>query len=235
MEINEFNEIKAKTLRKNLEAVVFDMDGLIFNTEWIIKYSWDIVGKEMGFENFGDNIFNTLGMNHNQRKEYFREKYGEEFEFDKFTERYREVSSLYMEKNGIPIKKGLKNILEYLKNNKIKMAVATSSSRAFAMDKIKKVGIEKYFDIIICGDMVTKSKPDPQIYIKACDELKVNYNNCIAFEDSPKGIIAADLAGMNPIMIPDLIKNAPSEVEEILLAKFESSDEAIDFIENKII
>ncbi len=105
MEINEFNEIKAKTLRKNLEAVVFDMDGLIFNTEWIIKYSWDIVGKEMGFENFGDNIFNTLGMNHNQRKEYFREKYGEEFEFDKFTERYREVSSLYMEKNGIPIKK----------------------------------------------------------------------------------------------------------------------------------
>lgn len=235
MKLNNFNEKKAENLKKNLKAVVFDMDGLMFNTEYIIKYSWDVVGEEMGYENFGDNIFNTLGMNHNQRKEYFFKKYGEKFDFERFTDRYREITKLYIEKNGVPIKKGLKNILEYLKNNKIKMAVATSSSRAFAMDKIKKANIEKYFSVIICGDMVTKSKPDPQIYIKACDSLGVEYGNCIAFEDSPKGIEAANLAGMNPIMIPDLIKDAPSEVEEILLAKFESLDEAREFLENVIV
>lgn len=235
MDLNEFNKEKVNILKNNLKAAVFDMDGLMFNTEWVIKYSWEIVGKEMGYENFSDNIYNTLGMNHNRRKEYFLSKYGENFDFDNFTERYREISMKYMEENGTPIKKGLRNILSYLKENKIKMAIATSSSRKFAMDKILDAGVEDYFDVIICGDMVTKSKPDPQIYKIACEKLNIDYKDCIAFEDSPKGIISAYSAGLNPIMIPDLIENAPEEVEDMLIAKLESLDDAVEFIKKEVL
>lgn len=232
MKLNEFDKQKTEKLKGNLKAVVFDMDGLMFNTEWLIKYCWDVTGKEMGYDNFGDNIYNTLGMNYNRRREYFLDKYGEDFDFEGFTDRYREVSADYLAKNGTPVKKGLINILEFLKENKIKMAVATSSSRKYAMSKICDVGIEGYFDTIICGDMVTKSKPDPQIYKMACDGLGVDYTSCIAFEDSPNGIRSAYAAGMNPIMIPDLLADAPEEVEEMIVAKLEDLDEAIKFLKN---
>ena len=235
MKLNEFDKQRTEELKGNLKAVVFDMDGLMFNTEWVIRYSWEITGKEIGYENFGKNIFNALGMNYNRRKEYFLGKYGEEFDFEGFVDRYREVSSDYLAKNGIPVKNGLKNILEFLKDNGIKMAVATSSSRKYAMSKIESVGIEGYFDTIICGDMVTKSKPDPQIYKMACDGLGVDYASCIAFEDSPNGIRSAYVAGMNPIMIPDLLADAPKEVEEMLVAKLEDLDEAIEFLRKEIL
>lgn len=115
------------------------------------------------------------------------------------------------------------------------MAVATSSSRKYAMSKIESVGIVGYFDTIICGDMVTKSKPDPQIYKMACDGLGVDYANCIAFEDSPNGIRSAYAAGMNPIMIPDLLADAPEEVEEMLVAKLKDLDEAVEFLKKEIL
>lgn len=235
MKLNEINNQKMYKLKGNLKAVVFDMDGLMFNTEWVIKYSWDIVGKEIGYDNFGDNIYNSLGMNYNRRKEYFLKKYGEKFDFEKFTERYRKVSSDYLEKNGVPIKKGLKNILNSLKENDIKMAVATSSSRKFAMNKIKDANIEDYFDIIICGDMVSKSKPDPQIYQIACEKLGIESNKCIAFEDSINGIKSANCAGLNTIMIPDLVADAPCDIEKNLLAKLEDLDKAVDFLKNEIL
>lgn len=235
MKLNEFDKQKTDELKGNLKAVVFDMDGLMFNTEWLIKYCWDVTGKEMGYDSFGDNIYNTLGMNYNRRREYFLDKYGEDFDFEKFTDRYREVSADYLEKNGTPVKNGLINILKFLKENGIKMAVATSSSRKYAMSKIESVDITRYFDTIICGDMVTKSKPDPQIYKVACDNLDVDYKNCIAFEDSPNGIKSAYTAGMNPIMIPDLLADAPKEVEEMLVAKLESLDDAIEFLKKEIL
>lgn len=235
MKLNEFNKQKTEELKGNLKAVVFDMDGLMFNTEWLIKYCWDVTGKEMGYDNFGDNIYNTLGMNYNRRREYFLDKYGKDFDFEGFTDRYREVSADYLAKNGTPVKKGLNNILEFLKEKGIKMAVATSSSRKYAMSKICDVGIEGYFDTIICGDMVTKSKPDPQIYKMACDGLGVDYASCIAFEDSPNGIKSAYAAGINPIMIPDLLADAPKEVEKMLVAKLEDLDEAIKFLNNILV
>lgn len=235
MKLNEFNKQRVENLKGNLEAVVFDMDGLMFNTEWVIRYSWEVTGKEMGYENFGQNIFNALGMNYNRRKEYFLGKYGEDFDFEGFVDRYREVSTSYIRENGTPVKKGLYNILKFLKEKGIKMAVATSSSKKFAMDKIIDVGIEDYFDVIVCGDMVTKSKPDPQIYKMACDKLGVDYNRCVAFEDSPNGIRSSSAAGMNPIMIPDLVADAPEDVEEMLVAKLESLDKAVEFLEKEIL
>lgn len=106
MKLNEFNKQRTEELNGNLKAVVFDMDGLMFNTEWLIKYCWDVTGKEMGYDNFGDNIYNTLGMNYNRRREYFLDKYGEDFDFEGFTDRYREVSADYLAKMELQLRRG---------------------------------------------------------------------------------------------------------------------------------
>ena len=212
------------------KGVVFDMDGLMFNTEWVVKYSWDMAGKDMGYESFGDNIYNTLGMNKAARKEYFLEKYGENFDFDGFTEIYREYCLSYLKEKGTPIKPGLFELLEYLKSEGIPMVVATSSNEEFAMSKLKETGCLKYFKRVICGNMVTKSKPDPQIYNIARKELGMDASDVLALEDAPNGIRAALAAGINVIMIPDLLENAPSELEGKLTAKLEDLNKVVEFI-----
>lgn len=218
-------------LNEKISGIVFDMDGLMFNTEWVVKHSWDLAGKELGYENFGDNIYNTLGMNFNARKEYFLNKYGNDFDFEKFTDMYRAHSLGYLEENGTPVKKGLFELLEYLKKEEVPMAVATSSTEQFAMSKLTETKVKDYFDYIICGSMVEFSKPHPQIYQIACRELGIDPSKAIALEDAPNGIRAALGAGMNVVMIPDLLKDAPKEIEEKLMAKLESLDKVIELLE----
>lgn len=211
-------------MRGNLrkpKGVVFDMDGLIFDSERIVQYSWDVAGECLGFGKLGDNIYNTLGLNRNSRERYFKGKYGEDFPFEKFQEEYRKAFYEYVGDAGLPAKPGLHELLEVLKERDIKMAVATSSSHNHAIASIKREGIYPYFHTIITGNMVTEAKPSPEIYQKACAGLQILPKECLALEDAYNGIRSAHAAGMMTIMVPDLLKDT-SFVEEILDGKMDS-------------
>lgn len=204
-----------------VRGVVFDMDGLMLDTERVIKYSWDVTGEQLGYEKFGDNIFKTLGMSRIQRSQYFLETYGQDFPLQEFLDGYHQVYYEYEKAYGIPKKKGLVELLEYLRARKIPMAVATSTHRQHSVPGLEEQGVLHYFQKIVTGDMVKKGKPDPEIYQKACLCLGVAPGEALALEDSYNGIRSAYRAGMKVIMIPDLLTD-DAPVSECLYGKMES-------------
>ena len=215
-----------KEEKKNFypEAVVFDMDGVMFDSERIVQYSFNKSGEEMGYGLLGDeNICFTLGMNRAGRKAYFKEKYGQDFPYDAFQERYSEIYKEYVKRNGLPVKPGLYEILKVLEKKGIPAAVATSSSRENALENLRRAGILEKFQAVITGDMVRAAKPDPEIYQKACESLNIEPEKAMALEDAPKGIIAAKRAGMYAVFVPDILENMekfpvlPDRKEESLL------------------
>ncbi len=215
--------------KKKLSAIIFDMDGLMFDTEDMIRQAWDVIGPRMGFGKMGHHIYNTLGMNARKRRQYFADAMGKEFPFDDFTAEYRAECERFMAEHGVPIKDGLFELLDFLKEKDVRMAVATGSSEFFAKEKLGGAGCLSYFETIICGNMIEHSKPDPEIYQKTCQAMGIPCEEALALEDSPYGLQAAVAAGMYSIMVPDLIKDA-GEIETKITAKLSSLREVQEYI-----
>ena len=140
--------------RKWPKAVIFDMDGLMFASEQMIQRSWDEVGPELGYEPLGYHIFQTMGMNRASREQYFLGVYGEGFPYERFQDAYREKVRGYADREGVPVQKGLKSLLAYLKEEGIPMMVATGSSRAHALNYLERTGVLGYFRFVLAGDQV---------------------------------------------------------------------------------
>lgn len=206
---------------RQFKAFVFDMDGLIFDSERIVQRSWNISGQKLGLGRVGEHIYYTLGLNRADRKKYYEENIRKDFPFDEFSGLTRKTFFEIVEAEGLPMKKGVQEILKLGKENGIKLALATSSSRDYAMKCLKDAGIDTYFDGIVCGDMVSNSKPDPEIYLRACELVGVVPEEAVAFEDAPAGIEAAYRAGMKVVMVPDLVQ--PTEqVKRMLWGKWDT-------------
>lgn len=216
--------------KRRLRAVLFDMDGLMYDTERVVKRSWDEAGERMGYGKLGDHIFHTLGMNLKRRGEYFRSVYGQEFPFEEFTEIYRSISQRILKAEGIPVKKGLYELLDDLAQKGILCAVATSSSSPHALGNLEQTGLRSRFQTVISGDEVTKSKPDPEIYEKAMAALGVEGGETIVLEDSRNGLCSALAAGALPIMIPDLLRDLP-DVEPFLEGKLQDLEAVIGYLD----
>ena len=171
------------------------MDGLLFDSERIVQRSWEIAGDELGIPHMEDVIYHTLGMNRAGRNEYFRKYIREDFPFEEFGKLTRDNFWKIVDKEGLPLKKGAKELLAYGKSQGYKMAVATSSSREYAMGNLIRAGIDSHFDSVVCGDMVKKAKPDPEIYIYTMKKMGVEPKDCYVVEDSTFGLQAAESAG----------------------------------------
>ena len=198
-----------------IEAIVFDMDGLLFDSERIVQRSWEEAGNQLGLEHMGETIYHTLGMNLAGRNHYFRNTIAKDFPCEEFAKQARIWFYKIVNEEGLPMKNGARKLLEYGKVNGYRMAIATSSRKEYALKNLKAAKIYDFFDAGVFGDMVQHAKPDPEIYLKACDSIGADPVNCIALEDAPAGIRAAYAAGMKPIMIPDLVAPTP-EIEALL-------------------
>ncbi len=207
-----------------MKAVIFDMDGVLFDTESVCMKAWDYAGELMGVGKAGYMVLKTLGMNADKAIEIIRDEFGEDFDAVKFKQTGREYSYHYFNTYGVPEKPGLYEILDYLKNKGYKIALASSTNSQSVHHHLKEKDIEKYFDAVICGDMVEKSKPEPDIYLKACAEINENPADCVAIEDSKNGLLSAHRAGMQVIMVPDLWQGE-AETDSFLMAKCESLTE----------
>lgn len=214
-----------------IEAVVFDMDGVIFDSEKIYLKCLTAVGKKYKIPDFEDLCYQTIGTTDLYMKEVFLNHYGEEFPFDKYMD---EMFVLFEKEaeGGLPLKEGVKEILAFLKQNNIKIALATSTIEEKALPEIRLAGIEEYFDAFICGNMIENGKPAPDIYLKACEVLQVNPENAYAIEDSFNGIRSASRAGMHAIMVPDLLK-PDEEIRNLSECVLPSLLDARAYIEEK--
>jgi len=214
---------------KLVELIIFDMDGLIFDSERLAYEVWQAVlgrhGHEINFEFYRK----LIGSNEERIKTLCLEKYGKDFPFEELKkERYQEMDKLIKEK-GLALKPGLLELLNFLKDKPVKKAVATSTNRERAYKLLNLHHLVPYFDIILCGDEITKSKPDPEIFLKVCEKLNCRPTKTMVLEDSIAGIIASYNGKMMPIMIPDMIE-PNEEVKDKTFKCFNNLLEVRDYL-----
>ena len=213
----------------SIKAVVFDMDGVLLDSERISLTAWKMAGEEIGFYKTEEAHRECTGLSRSDAYEKLTELYGPDFPSKAFRDRSSVIFAQIIQKDGLPLMHYAKEILQYLKEKGYPLALASSTRREVVMREIKTAGLFDYFDYIICGDQVTHSKPDPEIYTLSCKGLNVHPEDALAVEDSINGIISAHRAGMKCLMVPDQIQ--PDENTKSILYKLCDSLENIkDFL-----
>ena len=198
------------------KAVVFDMDGVIFDSERAVMQCWKEVASRHNIPDIEKAILACTGTTMVRTREIMLNLYGTDFPYDEYA---RESSAIFHSRydgGRLPMKQGVKELLTFLKEHNKKIALASSTRQQVVTDELRDAGIIEYFDRIICGDMVSRSKPAPDIFLKACEELNISPSDSYAIEDSYNGIRAAHAGGLHPIMVPDLL---PADEEMQSLAE----------------
>lgn len=214
----------------DIELIIFDMDGLMFDTERLSYQAWKEAASLYNYHIDQDLFEKTIGTNLAKTKEIYFEYFGSSFPFDLIKDERVKLSDKFVKTNGVPIKNGLYELLAYLDLKNIKTAVATSTSRIRALNLLSLAQIVDQFDYILCGDEVENSKPNPEIFLKVASKLECKPSKCLVLEDSELGILASHNAGMMPLMVPDFIE--PSEdTQKLLYQRMNSLVEVKLFLE----
>ncbi len=200
--------------RKAIDAVIFDMDGLMLDTERIAQQMWQKTGQEYGFEIREEIYMEAIGRTAADTGAIFRREFGGDFPFDAMYKRKQELLHQAIKEDPIPTKAGLFELLDFLEGQQLPKAVATSTPRKTALVKLTKTNLINRFPVIVCGDEVENGKPAPDIFLKAAAGLGIAPGKCLVLEDSESGIKAAHAGGMIPINVPDM-KQPSDEVQEI--------------------
>lgn len=205
-------------MNKNIlyNAVVFDMDGVIFDSERAVMQCWKEVASRHNIPNIEKAILACTGTTMVRTREIMLNLYGADFPYDEYAKESSAIFHSRYDGGRLPMKPGVKELLSFLKEHGKKIALASSTRQQVVTDELRDAGIIGYFDRIICGDMVSRSKPAPDIFLKACEELNVSPSDSYAIEDSYNGIRAAHAGGLHPIMVPDLL---PADEEMQSLAE----------------
>lgn len=219
-----------------IEAVIFDMDGILFDSERIITTCWYEQGEALHIprEKMKIAVEGCIGLNRNDTQTFFQELFGEELNYPEFRESTSKRFYQTIAEKGLPVMKGAYEILEFLEKTPLKIGLASSSCSENVWRHIRDHDMEHFFQIVICGDNVEHSKPEPDIYLKACKEIGVPPEKCIAIEDSPNGIRSAHAAGMIPIMVPDQVQPS-EELMQLIYRKFDSLTDVKTYIQKEIL
>ena len=183
-------------------AFIFDMDGVLLDSENIYKQASIEVAHELGFKMSEEIYLKTVGVTDDIAGNIIRAGMGANFPFDEFEKNWQIWVSQKMAQN-IPLKQGVKDILDLLKLSNFPLAIATSTSYKRAHEYLSNSNLIDYFNIIITGDDITNGKPHPEPFLKAATRLGIKPSQCVAIEDSFNGVRSAHSAGMQVIMIPD--------------------------------
>lgn len=197
-----------------IKAVIFDMDGLLLDTEIIALNTFQEACQLNNFEPQIEVYLNCIGTNVAKTKEILKAGYGEHFPYDDIRQAWFEKYENAITNHPIPLKIGVQSFLQFVQEADKKLAVATSTPYDIAIGKLKSTGLYSFFEAIIGGDQVKQGKPDPEIYLTAAEMIDERPEHCLVLEDSDNGVRAAHSAGMQVIQIPDL-KKPDYEVKDL--------------------
>lgn len=187
------------------DAVVFDMDGVIFDSERAVMQCWKELAEKYQIPDIEQAVLSCTGTTMKRTREIMLETYGADFPYDTYAKESSVIYHSRYDGGRLPMKPGVVELLTFLKEKGKKIALASSTRRPTVVNQLKNAGILDFFDQVICGDMVERSKPAPDIFLKACEELGVKPECAYAIEDSYNGIRAAYAGKLHPIMVPDLL------------------------------
>ena len=202
-----------------IKAVLFDMDGVIFDTERAYLDTWIKVFCKYGYEMKKEIYISVMGTGRKNVKKTFVNIFGEDLPIEDMYKEKDQLLAKIIDEGKVPLKSGAEEILLYLKESGYKIALATSAKRDRVDKQVNMAGIGKYFNAIVSGDDVSNGKPDPEIFLKAADKLGVLPEECIVIEDSPAGIEAAFNGHMYGIHVEDL-KEADEVIKKYCFKNF---------------
>lgn len=205
-----------------IKAVIFDLDGTILDTEKYFRKCWPAAFEHFGYSMSDRQALTLRSLGRPFAPEILKEMSGDpDFDYEAVRSYRSKLMEETIEKNGLQLKAGALEILDFLKEKEIVRAVATASPLERSQRYLKKIGILDYFDRIISARMVKEGKPSPDIYKFACSELGFAPEDCLAVEDSPNGVLSASRAGCKVVMVPD--QDQPTaEIKSLLFAEKES-------------
>lgn len=206
MRAYNMKEGRERSVSDRMKTIIFDMDGVIFDTERLILSCWVVVAGKYGIPHMEDTFKKSIGTDVHTTKQILLDTYGEDFPYDTFREEYRDMFYQKVEKEGLPLKRGARELLGFLKINGYRIGLASSTRREVVEQELSDAGLLGFFETIVGGDMVAHGKPAPDIYEKACEKLKVKPEEAYAVEDSKNGMKAAKAAGLKVIHVPDLLE-----------------------------
>lgn len=197
----------------DFSAVIFDMDGLVLDTETTYCIAWQQAASEMGYNFSTDFCLSMSGLHGKDVELRLIEFCGAEFDLQVFKRLSGDFWRDHVNVHGIKIKHGFSELLALLSQQKIPYCLATNSRTVNALECLELAGIKEVFSIIITRDHVQQGKPEPDVFLKASELLQVDIGRCLVIEDSHAGIVAASRAGAVSVFIPSTAQVDPLTVD----------------------
>ena len=213
-----------------IKGVLFDMDGVILDTEKLYTRFWKEAAQSLGFPMTHEMALGMRSLSRELGERQLKEYLGEEVDYQKVRDTRIKMMTAFIQENGVELKPGIQELLDFLKEKGIKTSIATSSPLDRTKEYLSKVGLVEAFDELVSGHMVPHGKPAPDIYLYAAAKLGFKPEECLVIEDSPTGLLAGMRAGAVPIMIPD--QDQPTdETKARIYAVADSLKEIISLIQ----
>lgn len=190
-------------MNESIQAVIFDMDGTLIDTEKYYRKCWPEAFAAFGYTMTDEQVLAIRSLGRPFAPRQFREWFGEDLDYEAVRNRRKELVAACIARHGIETKPGAATLLQLLKQKGILTAVATATDLTRTEAYLKQVGLYEYFDRLISATMVPEGKPSPYVYAYACEQIGVAPEHCFAVEDSPNGVLSAYRAGCKVIMVPD--------------------------------
>ena len=187
----------------NIKGVLFDMDGVILDTEKLYTRFWVEAAQSLGYPMTHEMALGMRSLSRQAGERQLKEYLGEDADYFAVRETRIRMMEAFIEENGVELKPGIQELLSFLKEHGIKTSIATSSPLDRTKKYLSQVGLVDDFDALVSGHMVEHGKPEPDIYVYAASNLGLKPEECLVLEDSPTGILAAYRASCVPVMIPD--------------------------------
>jgi HAD superfamily hydrolase (TIGR01509 family) len=198
-----------QTEKLSIQAVIFDLDGLMLDTEPLYREAWQLSVTRCGFHLSDTSYLRLIGLRDAEAEKLLVDEFGEAFPLTLFRGECRSRTAHLFASATIDKKPGLDEILAMLEMKRVPKAVATSSEWSTVSLLLRRCGLLERFDVVSTGDDVAAGKPCPDIFLLTANRLNVASSNCLVLEDAEPGVIAARCAGMKVFLIPDL--KQPSE------------------------
>ena len=186
-----------------IDTIIFDMDGTLIDTEKYFRACWPKALAAFGYEMSDEQALSLRSLGRPFAPVRLKEMFGESIDYYQVREKRKELVEECIRENGIQLKSGVLELLQWLKDNNIRTAIATATDMERTNRYLKMLGIHEYFDKLISATMVAEGKPSPDIYLYACEQMGRSPEECIAVEDSPNGVMSAYRAGCKVVLVPD--------------------------------